>query len=342
KDLGSSSYPFLRVSRPDMWAREILSPSADLDATDMMVEGSIPLLSPPLYPQLVRFYTEWSFWNAERSGVPLSPVFPVDAQNLAPTLIPVPEMPPMPEVLGAGPSPARISIADRVYPPVDVFYPNNTMRPLYTIGNELGILNEVASRRYCWTALHYRDLAQAQDQKQNSFFCQIVLLYRSKLESRYVRQDPSTWPIEPPYPSVIPPTVKPVSSPGINDITLFPQAWMVWVHVYPDPSDPTFMDGEVICTGTVARLLPVGSYMISVDSGQLSTGASVSPGVSAKILRNSWSGDVNLDAKLQIAPGSFPIGLSRRVWVFPPAFDGTRFERVSPVVDVISKRVYTQ
>jgi len=96
----------------------------------------------------------------------------------------VAEVPPMP-VDGTSMLP-RISVADRVYPPVDRFRIDGTARPLLnTNPTDLGVLEEIANRRYCWTALHYRDLY---DLSNSGYYCQIVVFYRSNLDARYIRQ----------------------------------------------------------------------------------------------------------------------------------------------------------
>jgi len=116
--------------------------------------------------------------------------------------------------------------------------------------------------------------------------------------------------------------------------------------------------GVVSCTSNVAALLPAGSYIIAVD-------ATVSgvPGAFTKILKNNWHGEATDPAEptswttLQIKPGEFATNDIMRLWVFPPAIlsgppTGTpremdvypkrgnvQFEPVSPVIDVVQKKV---
>lgn len=300
-----------------------------------------------------RLYTGMSFWDAEWSPTQIS-AYVVAAQNMQVGLNVVAEVPPMPSVgvvtpTGLTPMPPRISIADRVYPPVDRYRIDGTARPLLNaVPTDLGVLDEIASRRYCWTALHYRDLY---DLTHSGYYCQIVVFYRSNLDSRYIRQDTIT-------PGIPPQAPQPAST-NVDD-TLFPQAWLVTV-VMNGPA------GMVSCTSNVAALLPAGSYIISADLNGV-----IPPGTSTKIIKNNWDGTATLTPNdpntwptwptLQIKPGEFSsssVPVSMRAWVFPPAMQsgpptGTprtlddvpngnlsnvHFEPVSPVIDVVQKKV---
>ena len=280
----------------------------------------------PLPPSLLRlqelsaFLTEMSFWDAEYAPANRTSVasFVVRSQNLTPDLHTVHEQPPslyavsptnavngFPIDPRANVPAARISVADRVYPPVDMHFDDTTFLPASRLA-------EIAQRRYSWTAIHFRDL---DDQAHKSFFVRIVVLYRGNTSAYYAKQRVASTPTD---------------KPEIDDTaphTLFPQAWLVLLKSVTDT-------GVVTCTPDVARLLPSGSYIILAEGNP--------PGAYTKILRNNWDGRPNsaVIPTLQITPGDFPTGTNVPVWVFPPAVRaGNQFESSSPVVSVVPKKV---
>lgn len=288
-------------------------------------------LNPTNGAPMASFLTELSFWESQyvptNIGLAL-PTFIVRSQTMPATSaakIADDELAPIiPEVLATGTIPtsvakARISLADRVYPPVDLYVPDpNTGQPVLKNSNVLRA--EIRERRYAWTAIHFRDL---EDQTQRTFFARIVILYRGNTSARYPAQ------VQPADRAAA--RLPTVQGPGFD--ALFPQPWLVSL-------DSVNADGIVTCTADVARLLPVGSYFILAqgNSGTL-------PGAYTKVTQNTWDnvsvGDIA--TTLRIAPKSFPAGGPWYVWVFPPALRGRTgigdFDNTSPTVDVVPKKI---
>lgn len=319
-DYDPNGFPLLatpRVALPDM--RLIDMHDQTLSLEDQLVL-SMPYISlgwpgavPPPYDLLTALFTERSFWDADYV-LPGSTAV-VAAQNIRPDLVIIQEVPPNGVASPSGP---RLSLVDRVYPPVDL----NLIRPadgVLIARTAQDVIAEAVTRRYGWSAIHYRDL---NDQTRSGFFCLIVVFYRSNLDGRYLCQDIAT--VGTGFPA--PAAADTLATPD----TLFPQAWLASVDV-----DST--SGLITCSSHVARLLPTGSHVVLAEATYTSP-----PGAFTKILKNNWDPQSTI-ATLQFKPGELPMGTGLKVWIFPPAAirmgSEVQFETVSPVIDVVPKKV---
>jgi hypothetical protein len=323
------TYGVLRVPLANMSNTDL--PDADIASgiEYNVVNNAAPMpVSAPGYTgeAFCSLFTERSFWDSEYvASEPTIYTFVVAAQNIAvasglPSV--AQEVPPLFSTLGISPTSPRISIADRVYPPVDLYdYPTNTQL------TPAQILAIVAERRYAWSAIHYRDLTT--DQTGKTYICRIAILYRGDLNATYAPQDTSAGV----------PTATPAADDTSTSQTLFPQPWLVRLTSVSDST------GLATCSREVAQLLPAGSYFI-VGSNRLSGSTVPWQGAVAKVLQNSYTASSpSTTFTLQFKPGELGVGnkygtpASVPVWVYPPAYSAGNFGTTSPVVDVVSKTV---
>jgi len=339
RDLTPPVYPFAfptpRVAFPDMYSCELMPPYAHLDVIDLSVRNPVlpPAPTDPRFPR-VRFYTEQTFWDA--GNVPPGFInqnitFVVPAQNIGPDLQVLAEAPPFPTVGQQTPiGQIRVSAADRVYPPVDLYYPDGTSR-LATAIDKQRLLEEVSRRRYLWTAIHFRDINSEND--DNKYICRIAVLYRANLSSKYMSQLPASWGGRVPVPA------NSVNGAGWTNDTLFPQVWRVALDSVNGAT------GAIVCSPEVAKLLPAGS-MFMVCQGS-------PPGLCAKVVRNNWNGDLSVASTvIQTEPGDLPTGTNVQIWLFPPALAGgppanrnmanVSLEPASPVVDIVERNIVAE
>jgi len=279
----------------------------------------------------------------------------------------------------------RIHLADQVYPPVSPYlyradvdsepgagFAQKVDRPLAEV------VEDLASRRYSWTALHCMTSPDTQNRRLRAA---IVVTYRGDLTARFAAQDDRAINNDPDIYNIhfdlgednhiesllLPRAVPnnevhnddPDGNPWIKD-ALFPRPWLVMLRRIDRAG------GEVLCSNEVACLLPTGSFfVIASRAGQFS------PLESFKVLKSSfcpdddssgrkrdrslhkwtdWEGDI-LQAKtddtqwatLQIARGQGQPAENVLAWVFPPAIERTgtayRFQPRSPVISVAQREV---
>ena len=353
KAMGNYPY-FPRLAIGDMQLRELTAPMADLDADDSAVSNPYPWNGwpvasppPPALPPLtmglnrIRIYTEQSFWEAEAAGAnqPLLS-FAVAMQNITPDLIVAAEA--VPVLTTFGPYLPRVSVADRVYPPVDLLYDYNTT-PATPLAAQM--LAQVAERRYGWSAVHFRDL---NDATNKTFFTRIVVLYRGNLSARFAQQDAAAgFLLAPPVPAAT----------NLTD-TLFPQPWMVTFNDIDGGS------GTARCTLDVARLIPDGGYFMLAKNMLVPGGGGYVSCVGAftKVLSRTLD-LTNGIATLQFKPADLGFTVQvvndlavtppdpLAVWVYPPAIQSApatgrtlsnvQWETSSPVIDIVPKKVIT-
>lgn len=275
----------------------------------------------------------------------------------------------------------RIHLADQVYPPVSPYlyradvdsepgagFAQKVDRPLAEV------VEDLASRRYSWTALHCMTSPDTQNRRLRAA---IVVTYRGDLTARYAAQDhPANKDKDDTYKALfdlqgadaeehteslfLPRAVPNENTNRWNADALFPRPWLVMLRRIDRAG------GEVLCSNEVACLLPTGSFfVIASRAGQFS------PLESFKVLKSSfcpdddssgrkrdrslhkwtdWEGDI-LQAKtddpqwatLQIARGQGQPAENVLAWVFPPAIERTgtayRFQPRSPVISVAQREV---
>ena len=279
----------------------------------------------------------------------------------------------------------RIHLADQVYPPVSPYmydkdadiepgagFAQKVDRPLAEV------VEDLASRRYSWTALHCMTSPDTQNRRIRAA---IVVTYRGDLTARFAAQadeDPDDAAENKPdvyvphfnladdadRKNVFLPQAVPASEEGNpnpwNKDALFPRPWLVMLRRIDRAG------GEVLCSNEVACLLPAGSFFVIA-----SRAGEFSPLESFKVLKSSfcpdddssgrkrdrslhkwtdWEGDI-LQAKtddpqwatLQIARGQGQPAENVLAWVFPPAIERTgtayRFQPRSPVISVAQREV---
>lgn len=277
------------------------------------------------------------------------------------------------------PSPLpRIHLADQVYPPVSPYmydkdadsepgagFAQKVDRPLAEV------VEDLASRRYSWTALHCMTSPDTQNRRIRAA---IVVTYRGDLTARYAAQadeDPVPAGNEPnvyvPHfnladdadrknlflPQAVPTNETDEVNPNPwNKDALFPRPWLVMLRRIDRAG------GEVLCSNEVACLLPAGSFFVIA-----SRAGDFSPLESFKVLQSSfsvppsgathswdpWPTVLNADvddpqwATLQIARGQGQPAENVLAWVFPPAIErlpeGYRFQPRSPVISVAQREV---
>lgn len=258
------------------------------------------------------------------------------------------------------PRPARIHLADRVYPPISVeatpdgwgyrvWNPDIGDYQVFPDLDELNeyILNVARERRYAWTAFARQggDTLEEFVEGKRSFMCTIVLTYRGNLSARYARQqqpadgqfnfsnEASSDFKDDVFLMRVP---RPDTDNGPATDTLFPQPWLVMLDVVHPRA------GVITCTGAVARLLPVDSYFIVAR-----TNLGLQAGVPIKITGGpSYINPGNLADPiytLEFNRFGFSTGVANNVavWVFPPPIDPARgsFQRNSPVVATTMQEV---
>ncbi len=279
----------------------------------------------------------------------------------------------------------RIHLADQVYPPVSPYMyladADNTQPGTGFAGTDerplAEVVEDLASRRYSWTALHCMTSPDTQNRRIRAA---IVVTYRGDLTARYAAQadeDPDAAGNEPnvyvPHfnltddddrknlflPQPVPNNEVTNGNPWNKD-ALFPRPWLVMLRRIDRAG------GEVLCSNEVACLLPTGSFFVIA-----SRAGEFSPLESFKVLKSSfcpddkstgrerdgslhkwddWAGDIlqtktdnSQWATLQIARGQGQPAENVLAWVFPPAIERTgtayRFQPRSPVISVAQREV---
>lgn len=333
-----------------------------------------------IFPDYTRAYTEQTYWDAEMhteigDGSFRLNSWVVRSVNITASGLMLPEE----LVPGVGdlslpyiqnplavvpPRAARIHLADRVYPPINVeavpdgsgyavWNPNTNTYDFFPEPDALGKLNEyifdvARERRYAWTAFARQGgntLLEFKDGKR-SFMCTIVLTYRGNLSARYARQQQPTNDRQFNFSNsagsdfaddVFLMRVPRPDTNGPDTDTMFPQPWLVMLDVVNPKA------GVITCTGAVARLLPVDSYFIVAQKN-----AGLQAGAPIKITGGpSYINPGNLADPiytLEFNRFGFGMGIAQNVavWVFPPAIDPANrgsFQRNSPVVATTMREV---
>jgi len=313
-----------------------------------------PSQSMDLFFSRARVFTERTGWAAEMTGDLIGSwenSFVVPGQNLPldylsiytdwdtflnrmPTMIPpVFFAPPLTAALRA--DLPRVHLIDQVYPPVAVTEADGT-----TPRNVLRVCDEVASRRYSWTAIHHRI---SPEPEVDNLLATIVVTHRGDPNARYARQvdnskvgglqynladDDDRTALLAPQPD----------APGAD--MLFPRPWLAML------SEVNLATGTVRCTAEVARLLPPDSFLVIARRTPPGTGP-LFPGTAHKVISRTWNPGqlgkapaTQVLATLQIRRSNGQPATNVPVWVFPPAIEGGRtFASRSPVVGVALREV---
>jgi len=248
----------------------------------------------------------------------------------------------------------RIHLADEVYPPVTMSYDPN-----FSDNQEiLKLIQQLASRRYCWSAIHRRISPEQIGDGQlvnPGMYATVVVTHRGDLNERYARQAEPDVPIDP-RPTLYdidfdlsdPDYRAELLQPGPDDDAttdmLFPRPWLVMLNQI----DP--FTGEIGCSGEVARLLPADSFFIVAETDNTQT---FHAGTPHRVRSSTWTSDnmgSNYDftndttwARLEIDRGTGPIVTDLLVWVFPPAIQRAgsnyQFTNRTPIVGVAQRLV---